>query len=156
MMVKVPFLDVIKEVPIYSKAIREACVKKLGRKKKDPKTIHVLGKLFDLMLDNCKMPKYANPGSPVVTLNIQGVQVQNFLIDLRESINVMTKEVVSKLSIIGLRKIAIILQLADSSTIIPDGMLEDFTITLHSWEYPVDFVVLSPKKNIGGYPIILG
>ena len=35
-------------------------------------------------------------------------------------------------------------------------MLEDVTITLHSWDYPIDFVVLSPKTSIGGYPIILG
>lgn len=103
MMTKIPLLDAIKEVPIYSKAIREACVKKPGRKKKDPKTIHVLRQLSDLMLDNCKMPKYADPSSPVVTLTIQGVQVHNVLIDLGASINVMTKEVVSKLSIIGLR-----------------------------------------------------
>lgn len=68
MMVKIPLLDAIKEVPIYSKAIKEASVKNLGRKKKDPKTIHVLGQLSDLMLDNFKMPKYADPGSPVVTL----------------------------------------------------------------------------------------
>ena len=58
--------------------------------------------------------------------------MQNVLIDLGASINVMTKEVVYKLSIIGLRQTSTILQLADSSTIIPDGMLEDVTVTLHS------------------------
>ena len=68
----------------------------------------------------------------------------------------MTKEVMSKLHIIGLREMAKFLQLVDSSTIVPNGMLEDVIITLHSWDYPVDFVVLSPKKNTRGYPIILG
>ena len=29
-------------------------------------------------------------------------------------------------------------------------------VTLNSWEYPVDFVVLSLKATMGGYPIILG
>ncbi len=71
-------------------------------------------------------------------------------------VTTMTKELVSKLSIIGLRKTPTILQLADSSTIIPNGMLEDVTITLHSWEYLVDFVVFSPKISTLGYPIILG
>lgn len=108
------------------------------------------------MLDNYKMPKYADPGSPVVTLTIQGVKVQNVLIDLGASINVITKEVVSKLSIIGLRQMPTILQLVDSSTIIPNGMLEDVTVILHSWEYRFDFVVLSPKTSSGFYPIILG
>ncbi len=61
------------------------------------------------MLVNIKIRKYANPGSPLVTLSIQGIQVQNVLIDLGASINVMTKEVMSKLNIIGLIKIPTIL-----------------------------------------------
>ena len=44
MTVQIPLLDAIKEVPIYTKAIKEACIKKLQRKKKDLKTIHFLGK----------------------------------------------------------------------------------------------------------------
>ena len=108
------------------------------------------------MLDNLKIPKYSNHRSPVVTLAIQGIQVQNVLVDLGASINVMTKEVIYKLHIIGLREMPIVLQLADSLTIIPDGMLENVTVTLHSWDYPVDFVVLSPKVSTRGYPIILG
>ena len=68
----------------------------------------------------------------------------------------MTKEVMAKLHIVGLRETPTVLQLVDSSTIVADGMLEDVIVTLHSWDYPVDFVVISPKKYIGGYPIILG
>ena len=75
MTIKISLLDAIKEVPVYTKAIKEACSKNLGRKKKDPKTTHVLGQLFDLMLDNLKIPKYASPRSPIVTLAIQGIQV---------------------------------------------------------------------------------
>ena len=104
MTVKIPLLDAIKKVPIYTKSIKEACIKTPGRKKKDPKTIHVLGQLFDLMLETIKVPKYSDPGSHVVTLAIQGVQVQNILIDLGASINVMTKEVMAKLHIVGLRE----------------------------------------------------
>lgn len=70
MIVKIPLLDAIKEVTIHSKAIKEAYVKTLRRKKKDPKTIHVLGQLSDLMLDNPRIPKYADLGSPIVTLTI--------------------------------------------------------------------------------------
>ena len=62
----------------------------------------------------------------------------------------------SKLHIIGLRETPTILQLVESSTVIVDGMLEDVTITLHSWDCLVDFVVLSPKISTGGYIIILG
>ena len=156
MIVKILLLDAIKEVPIYTKALKEACIKTLGRKKKDQKTIYVLGQLFDLMLETLKVPKHYDLRSPIVTLTIQGIQVQNVLIDLGASINVMTKEVMDKLHIIGLRETPIVLQLVDSSTIVLDGFLEDVIVTLHSWYYPVDFVVLFPKTSTGGYPIILG
>jgi hypothetical protein len=39
---------------------------------------------------------------------------------------------------------------------VPEGILEDITVSLDSWEYPVDFLVLQPKSNLGGHPLILG
>lgn len=108
------------------------------------------------MLEKVAIPKYFNPGSPVVTVTIHGIQVQNALVDLGASINVMIKEVLSRLHIVGLKETPTILQLTDSSTIKPYGMIEDVIVTLNSWEYLVDFVVLSLKYSMGGYPLILG
>lgn len=34
--------------------------------------------------------------------------------------------------------------------------MEDIIVTLDSWEHPVDFMILSPKATLGGYPIIFG
>ena len=34
-------------------------------------------------------------------------------------------------------------------------MVENVIVLLNSWECPVDFVVISPKDNMGVYPIIL-
>ena len=44
-----------------------------------------------------------------------------------------------------------LLQLADRSVIKPDGVLEDILVSLDSWEYPVDFMILTPKNNLGGH-----
>jgi hypothetical protein len=35
-------------------------------------------------------------------------------------------------------------------------MLEDIVIFVDSWEYPIDFMVLQPKANLGGCSLILG
>ena len=35
-------------------------------------------------------------------------------------------------------------------------MIENIVVTLDSLEYPVDFMILSPKVNLSGYPVILG
>ena len=68
----------------------------------------------------------------------------------------MTKDTMKKLKIEGLRPTPTILQLADSSTVTPDGMIENIVVTLDSLEYPIDFMILSPKVNLSSYPVILG
>ena len=68
----------------------------------------------------------------------------------------MTKETMKKLQIEGLRPTPTILQLADSSTVIPDGMIENIVVTLDSLEYPAEFMILSPKVNPSSYHVILG
>ena len=35
-------------------------------------------------------------------------------------------------------------------------MIEDIIVTLDSLYFPLEFVVLSPKGTLGGYPSILG
>ena len=61
MIVQIPLLDALKEIPLYNKVLKEVCIKKIKRKKKDPPTINVLGKHYDLMLSKTLMPKYSNP-----------------------------------------------------------------------------------------------
>lgn len=68
--VKIPLLQAIHDVPIYTKAVRDLCVKKHGRKSKDPLTVHVVGKLSELMLGKVPPIKYGDPGNPTVTINI--------------------------------------------------------------------------------------
>lgn len=68
----------------------------------------------------------------------------------------MTMDTMQQLNITNLRPTPTVLQIADSSTVRPDGMVEDIVVTLDSWEYPTDFMILSPKATLGGYPVILG
>lgn len=161
MTIQIPLLDTLKEIPLYNKTLKEACVKYSGRKKKDPPTIHVLGQLFDLMLSKAMTPKYSDLGSLVVTIHINGIQIQNVLIDLGASINVMTKEVLLRLNIIRLRDTHTILQLANNSTVKPNCMIEDIIVILDSLDIIVtldslDIIVPSPRGTLGEYPLTLG
>ncbi|XP_059073713.1 uncharacterized protein LOC131874384 [Cryptomeria japonica] len=131
------------------------CLKKPRRKRKDPKTIHVLGQLADIMLGKVTNPKYYDPGSPMVEITINGVLVKKSFIDLGAAINIMTKSLIQNLNIITLRHTPIVLQLADSSTVTLEGVVEDLIVTLDSWEYPTNFMTISPKDTLGGYPVIL-
>ena len=62
-----------------------------------------------------------------------------------------------KLNLQGsLRKTTTVLQNADRSTLTPEGIVEDVMVSIDSWEYPADFLVLQPKAKLTGYPLVLG
>ena len=96
-------------------------------------------------------------GSPVVDVHINGTIVTHTLIDLGATINVMTKDTMIKLNLQGsLKNTIIALQLADHSIVTPEGIVEDVMVSINSWEYPTDCLVLQPKAKLTGYPLILG
>jgi len=136
--------------------IKEKCFRHPSRCKRDAPTINVIRQLSDLMLGQVICPKYLDPRSPVVDFHISGTMIPCILIDLGASINVMTKDTMLKLNLQGsLRKTMIVLQLANRSTVTPEGIMEDVMVSIDSWEYPADFLVLQPKEKLTGYPLIL-
>ena len=75
------------------------------------------------MLGRVIFPKYLDPGSPIVDVDVNGVTVPNTIIDLWALINVMTKETMLKLNLqVTLRKTTTVLQLADWSTVNMEGI----------------------------------
>jgi len=69
----------------------------------------------------------------------------------------MTRDTMLKLNLQGsLRKTSTVLQLADRSIVTLEGIVEDVLVSVDSWEYHADFLVLQPKAKLTGYPLILG
>ena len=100
--------------------------------------------------------KFFRPGKPHCKIHINGTEIPNTLIDLGAAINIMSKQVMDTLRLPNVQYAPTLLQLADRSMIKPDGVLEDVCVSLDSWKYPMDFMVLTPKNNLGGHPLILG
>eukprot|EP00253_Pinus_taeda_P003111 PITA_03111 len=101
------------------------------------------------MLGQVICPKYLDPGSPVVDVHINGTIIPDTFIDLRVAINLMTRDTMLKLNLqSSLRKTSTVLQLVDRSTVNPEGIVEDVFVSVDSWEYPVDFLVLQPKAKL--------
>ena len=67
----------------------------------------------------------------------------------------MTKETMKKIQMFGMRPTPIVLQLAYKSIVKLEGIFEDVIVSVYSWEYPTNFMVLQSKSNLGGYPLIL-
>jgi len=130
--VKIHLLQAIKDVPIYNKLVKEKCFKHPGRRNRDAPTINVIGQLSDLMLGQVICLKYLDPRRPIVDVHIHGTIIPHTLIDLGATINVMTKDTMLNLNLQGsLRKTTIVLQLANHSTVTPEGIMEDVMVPLH-------------------------
>ena len=99
----------IKDVPFCSKAIHKACLKKNGRKNKDPPIFHVVSQLVDLMIGNNFTTKYVDLGNHVVYVHINNTYIPNTLIDLGVSINVMTKGTMEHLKLSNLQQTLLVL-----------------------------------------------
>ena len=90
--VKIPLLQALRDVPIYARTMKDICVKKPGRKTKDPLTVHVMGDLSALMSRKTPLVKYGDPGHPTVIVQIGKMIISQVLVDLGAAINIMTLE----------------------------------------------------------------
>ena len=140
--VQIPLLQARKEIPIYAKTVKDMFLKKPGRKSKDLETVKGGGKLSALILGKTSPSKNDDLENLKIIVQMGEIVIPNTLVDLGVAINIMTKEIVEKLGIIGLRPTSTVLQLANRSTIWSEGIVEDVNISLDSWEYLVDFLVL--------------
>jgi len=98
--VKIPLLQVIRDVPIYAKTVRDLCIKNPGRKPRDPLTIQVVGELSEMKLATTPPIKYGDPGNPTVTFKIGQTFIPDVLVDLGATINIMPIETTQLLQII--------------------------------------------------------
>ena len=103
--------------------------------------------------------KYKDPGSPTISVNIGGNCMDESLLDLGASVNLMPYSVYKKLGLGELKPTNITLSLADRSVKIPKGIVEDVLVKTDKFYYPVDFVVLDTEpiaSEPNHVPIILG
>ena len=108
----------------------------------------------------CKTPvKYKDSSCPTISVNIRATCVENELLDLGASVNLLPYLVYKQLGFGELKPTSITLSLADRSIKIPKGTVEDVLIQVDKFYYPVDFVVLDTEPVAVGtnyVPIILG
>ena len=153
--VNIPLLDMIKQVPTYAKFLKDLCTVKRG--------LNVDKKAFLTeqvsAIIQCKTPvKYKDPGCSTISVNIEGTCVENALLDLEASVNLLPYSMYKHLGLGELKPTPITLSLADRSIKIPKGTVEDVLVQVDKFYYPVDFVMLDTEPIAVGttyVPIIL-
>ena len=103
--------------------------------------------------------KCKDPVSPTISYSIRNHTIENVLLDLRANVNLLPYSVFVKLRLGELHPTPMMLQLADRSTKIPRGIVEDVLIQLDKFYFLVDFIVIdtqSIQDSRKHVPIILG
>ena len=156
MYIKILFLQAIQDIPIYAKTIKELCIKRPRRNVIDNPRVQVVSTLSDILSGKETPIKYEDPGKPIVTVQIYGQTLTNALVDLGAAINILTTSTCQKLGITSAEPTSTLLELADRSMVKPEGILHDVMVSVDSWEYPTDFLIINPKARLDGHPLILG
>ncbi|KAL5543353.1 hypothetical protein UlMin_007137 [Ulmus minor] len=133
--INIPFLDAIKQVPAYSKFLKDLCTVK--RKTNVPKKAFLTEQVSSIIQH--KTPaKYKDPGCPTISCVIGNHVINRALLDLGASVNLLPYSVYEQLG------------LADRSVKIPRGVIEDVLIKVDKFYFPVDFIVLDtqPVENL--------
>eukprot|EP00253_Pinus_taeda_P036486 PITA_36486 len=100
--------------------------------------------------------KYEDPGNPIVTVQINGRSFPNALVDLGETINILTIETCKVPGITALEPTTTLLELADRLVIRPRGTLQDVMVSVDSCEYPTTFFIINPRNQLDGHSLTLG
>ena len=116
--INIPLPDAIKQIPTYSKFLRELCTQK--RKQKIKVTKQVCNILSGLLPQKCK-----DPGAPLIPVVMGNLAINSILLDLGASVNILPGSVYDQFEFAGLKLTSVLLQLADRSVMTPRGVLED-------------------------------
>lgn len=111
--IKIPLLQAIQDIPIYSKAIKELCANNSMRKTKITPVVHVVETLSNVLLGKETPIKYEDVGNPIFTVQINGCSFPNALVDLGATINILTTKTCEVLGITSLDPTTTLLELAD-------------------------------------------
>uniref|UniRef100_A0A2N9HZU3 RNA-directed DNA polymerase n=1 Tax=Fagus sylvatica TaxID=28930 RepID=A0A2N9HZU3_FAGSY len=154
--INLPLLHVIKQVPSYAKILKDLCTMK--RKHNVKKTAFLTEQVSALIQHNTP-PKYKDPGCPTISCIIGDHDIEQALLDLGASVNLMPYSVYLQLGLGEIKPTMVVLQLADRSVKRPRGVVEDVLVQIDKFYYPVDFLILDTESVVHAnskIPIILG
>ncbi|KAL1540748.1 hypothetical protein AAHA92_25058 [Salvia divinorum] len=134
--VTIPFLQAVKLPPIF-KFIKEL----ISRKVKEDGRIVVEGIVSAIGQEKLP-PKRADLGMFNLPITIENIKIKHAMCDLGASINVMPLSIYNRLKGVKLTSTRVLIQLADRSSINPDGVLENILVKVYDFLYSAHFYVI--------------
>ncbi|KAK8514966.1 hypothetical protein V6N11_072771 [Hibiscus sabdariffa] len=140
----IPLLEVIRKIPRYARFLKDLCTNKrklVGHEKVN------LGENVSAILTRRLPPKLKDQGMFTIPCKIGKVGINRAMCDLGASINVMPLSVYKTLSADPLKETRVTVQLADRSTVYPEGVLENVLVQVNELIFPADFYVINMKSD---------
>ena len=154
--INIPLLDAIQQVPAYAKFLKDLCTVKRSQ---NVQKRAFLTEQASALLQHKTPPKYKDPRCPTVSCVIGNFRIEQALLDLGASVNLLPFSVYQQLGLGELKPTCITLQLADRSVTTPRGIVEDVLVQVDNFVFPVDFIVLDTHPEVHTetpIPVILG
>ncbi|CAM8982224.1 unnamed protein product [Rhodiola kirilowii] len=153
--INIPLLEAIKQIPRYAKFLKELCI---NRRRNAGNDQELMSRNVSAVMQRKVPPKCGDPGTYTIPCKIGNIRIDNCMLDLGASINVLPFSIYSCLKIGPLKPTGLTIQLADRSCKQPEGKIEDVLVQVGKLVFPADFYVL--KMENGGptdhAPILLG
>ncbi|CAM8994162.1 unnamed protein product [Rhodiola kirilowii] len=153
--INIPLLEAIKQIPRYSKFLKELCTNRRSGTQPDQE---LLSRNVSVVIQ-CKVPpKCGDPGTYTIPCTIGNIRLANCMLDLGASINVLPYSIYSCLRIGPLEPAGLTVQLADRSCKQPEGKIEDVLVQVGELVFRADFYVLKMENSTptDHAPILLG
>ncbi|XP_019264568.1 PREDICTED: uncharacterized protein LOC109242174 [Nicotiana attenuata] len=152
--VNISFTEVLTQMPAYAKFLKEILSRK--RKLEEMKVVK-LNAHCHAILQNKIPKKCGDPGSFTISCSLGSENFDKALCDSGASINFVPLSVFIKLEgeLGVIIYVPVSLQLADQTTIIPEGIIEDILVRVDKFVFLVDFIVVDMEVN-KEVPLILG
>ncbi|XP_070055105.1 uncharacterized protein [Nicotiana tomentosiformis] len=140
------FTEVLSQMPAYAKFLNEILTNK---RKIEETSVVKLTEHWSAILQNKLLHKCGDPGNFTVPCSLGTLNFDKSFCDSGASINLMPLSIYRKLEneLGEIRFTPISLQLADQTTIIPEGIVEDVLVQVNKSVFPVDFVVVNRDEN---------
>ncbi|CAM8999043.1 unnamed protein product [Rhodiola kirilowii] len=153
--INIPLLEAIKQIPRYAKFLKELCT---NRRRGTHVDQELMSRNVSAVIQRTVPPKCGDPGTYTIPCTIGNIRIENCMLDLGASINVLPYSIYSCLWIGPLEPAGLTIQLADRSCKQPEGKIEDVLVQVGELVFPADFYVLK-MENCGPNdhaPILLG
>ena len=150
--INIPFAEVIIQMPLYAKFLKEILSKK---RKISEEGIVNLTATYSAIIQQKLPAKMKDPGSFTIPCSIGKYEFRKALCDSGANINLMPLSVVQRLNLGELTPTTITLQMVDRSMTQPKGILEDVLVKVGKFIFPVDVFVMQMEEDTQ-VPLLLG